>query len=63
MFMNVMLDEAQIAKAISLIGINEMPALLRLALQSLIERESARQLSLLGGSEPTIMPVPRRRAL
>ena len=31
-------------------------------LKALIERESARRLALLGGSEPDLSPIPRRRA-
>lgn len=37
-------------------------ALLREALKALIERESARRLSALGGSEPGLEVPPRRRS-
>ncbi|MCU1321949.1 MAG: Antitoxin VapB32 [Acidobacteriaceae bacterium] len=63
MYMNIVLDEVQIAKAISLTGIKEISTLLQVALQALIERESARRLSLLGRSEPALTPMPRRCAL
>jgi hypothetical protein len=36
-------------------------ALMREALRALIERESARRLARLGGSEPNLSVVPRRR--
>ena len=37
-------------------------ALVREALRALIERESARRLAQLGGSEPELEAVPRRRS-
>jgi hypothetical protein len=39
----------------------EKSALVREALKALIERESARRLARLGGSEHKLMPVTRRR--
>ena len=55
------LDEALIAKARLLTGIEERTALLHEGLRALIARESARRLAQLGGSEPKVEPVPRRR--
>jgi Arc/MetJ family transcription regulator len=55
------LDDKLIAKAQALTGVQEKSALIRVALQALIERESARRLARLGGTEPDIRPVPRRR--
>ena len=52
-----LLDEAQ-----RLTGLTEKTALIRAALEALIERESARRLARLGGSEPDMQDVPRRRA-
>ncbi len=45
-------------------GLMERTALIREGLKALIERESARRLSLarLGGSEPQAKPIPRRRS-
>lgn len=57
----VALDDALLAKAQELSGLTERSALLREALKALIERESARRLALLGGSEPEIEAPPRRR--
>jgi hypothetical protein len=37
-------------------------ALVREGLRALIERESARRLARLGGSEPQLKPVPRRQS-
>ena len=46
------LDDELIAKAQAYTGIKEKSALVREALKALIERESARRLALLGGTEP-----------
>lgn len=43
-------------------GIKEKTKLLRLGLEALIERESARRLGKLGGTERQLKPIPRRRA-
>ncbi len=43
-------------------GVAEKTALIREALKSLIERESARRLADLGGSAPEMKDIPRRRA-
>lgn len=57
----VTLDDALVARAEGLCGVRERGALLREALKALIERESARRLARLGGSEPQLMEIPRRR--
>ena len=56
------LDDEIVAKAQDLTGLREKSALVREALKALIERESARRLSRLGGSEPKLKAPPRRRA-
>lgn len=55
------LDDELVARAQAFTGVKEKSALVREALKALIERESARRLAMLGGSEPQIEPVPRRR--
>ncbi len=55
------LDDDLIAEAQRLTGTSEKTALVREALRALIERESARRLARLGGSEPALDQVPRRR--
>ncbi|MGH8939266.1 MAG: type II toxin-antitoxin system VapB family antitoxin [Actinomycetes bacterium] len=55
------LDDHLLAVALRLTGTSEKSALVRAALIALIERESARRLARLGGSEPDIEPVARRR--
>jgi Arc/MetJ family transcription regulator len=59
--MTIILDDDLFAKARSFTGLTEKSALVREDLKALIERESARQLVLLGGSEPDLRAVPRRR--
>lgn len=55
------LDDDLLAKAQAMTGLNEKSALVREALKALIERESARRLARLGGSEPALTPIPRRQ--
>jgi Arc/MetJ family transcription regulator len=54
-------DDALVDRAQRLTGLTEKTALVREALKALIERESARRLALLGGSEPELQRVPRRQ--
>jgi Arc/MetJ family transcription regulator len=55
------LDDDLLAKAQAFTGVKEKSALVREALKALIERESARRLARLGGSEPDLAVAPRRR--
>jgi Arc/MetJ family transcription regulator len=55
------IDDELLATAQQLSGIVEKAALVREALKALVERESARRLARLGGSEPRLRPPPRRR--
>jgi Arc/MetJ family transcription regulator len=57
----VTLDDALLTKAEAYTGLTEKSALMREALKALIERESARRLARLGGTEPDLKPIPRRR--
>jgi len=56
------LDDDLVAEAQRLTGTSEKSALVREALRALIQRESARRLARLGGSDPTLAEPPRRRA-
>lgn len=56
------LDDDLLAKAQALTGITERTQLVREALRALIQRESAKHLSLLCGSEPQLRDVPRRQS-
>lgn len=55
------LDDELLAKAQACTGLKEKSLLVREALKALIERESARRLARLGGTEPGLKPAPRRR--
>ena len=56
------IDDDLLAKALALTGMTEKSGLIREALRALIARESARRLARLGGSEPQLEPVCRRRS-
>lgn len=56
------LDDALVVKAQALTGLREKSNLIREALKALIERESARRLARLGGTEPDLEAPPRRRS-
>ena len=56
------IDGDLLAEAQDLTGVREKSALVREALVALIARESARRLARLGGSQPHLKPVPRRRS-
>jgi len=55
------LDDELLSEAQRLTGMTEKTALVREALRALIERESARRLARLGGSQPALSGIPRRR--
>ena len=57
----IALDDDLLEKAQALTGLSEKTPLMRAALQALIERESAKRLALLGGSEPDLKNIPRRQ--
>ena len=59
----IVLDDELLAKAQALTSLQEKSGLVKEALKALIERESAKRLASLGGTEPQIKPVPRRQAL
>lgn len=56
------LDDELPAEAQRLTGTTEKSLLVRQALKALVERESARRLAALGGSQPDLSQVPRRQA-
>jgi Arc/MetJ family transcription regulator len=56
------LDDDLVRTAQQYTGLVEKTALVREALKSLIERESARRLAAMGGTAPKIEDIPRRRA-
>ena len=56
------LDDELLEKVQSLTGPMDKTALVREALKALIQRESAKRLAALGGSEPSLDRPPRRRS-
>ncbi|MBM3318848.1 MAG: type II toxin-antitoxin system VapB family antitoxin [Candidatus Eisenbacteria bacterium] len=55
------IDDALLEQAARLTGVTEKTSLVRMGLQALIARESARRLGELGGSESRLRPIRRRR--
>ena len=57
----MILDRELLAHASRLTGIKEKTAIVHAGLEALISRESAKRLAALGGSQPDLQPIPRRR--
>jgi Arc/MetJ family transcription regulator len=57
----IALDDDLLTEAQRLTGMTEKTALVREALGALIERESARRLARLGGTDPSLTSIPWRR--
>ncbi len=57
----VTLDDDLLAKATKMMGGLDRSTVLREGLKALIERESAMRLAQLGGTQPKLQPIPRRR--
>ncbi|MDO9567724.1 MAG: type II toxin-antitoxin system VapB family antitoxin [Candidatus Desulfaltia sp.] len=55
------IEDKLIDKAIKLTGIKEKTALVKLGLEALIARESARRLAKLGGTQKQLQEIPRRK--
>jgi Arc/MetJ family transcription regulator len=55
------IDDELLAKAAKLAGPMDRTAMVSEGLKALIERESARRLARLGGTQPTLKAAPRRR--
>jgi Arc/MetJ family transcription regulator len=57
----ITLDDDLLESARTMTGIQERSTLVHEGLRSLIQREAARRLALLGGSSPELVAAPRRR--
>jgi Arc/MetJ family transcription regulator len=56
------IDETLIHEAMKLTGVKEKTSLVRMGLEALIAKESARRLADLAGTERGLIPIPRRRS-
>jgi Arc/MetJ family transcription regulator len=56
------LDDELLAQAQELTGLKEKSSIVREALKALVQREAARRLARLGGTEPDLRAPPRRRS-
>lgn len=56
------IDDDLVRRAADLTGVREKTTLVRLGLEALIARESARKLANLAGADKDVKPVRRRRA-
>jgi len=55
------IDDTILKKASRLTGVKEKTALVRMGLEALVASCSAQRLAALGGTEPHIKHIPRRR--
>jgi Arc/MetJ family transcription regulator len=55
------IDDELLAKAAELTGIREKTSLVRLGLEALLARESAKRLAALKGTEKNLEMIPRRK--
>jgi Arc/MetJ family transcription regulator len=62
MRITVDIDDQLIKRAARLTGVQEKTLLVRLGLEALISREAAKRLIRLGGSEPHLKDIRRRRS-
>jgi Arc/MetJ family transcription regulator len=56
------IDNGLLEQAGKLTGVSEKTALVRMGLQALISKESARRLAALGGTEKSLTSISRRRS-
>ena len=56
------IDDKILEKASQLTGVKEKTSLVRLGLEALIARESAKRLAKLGGTEDNLRSIPRRKS-
>jgi hypothetical protein len=57
----LIIDEKLVERARELTGIQEKTSLVREGLEALIARESGKRLAALGGTQPKLRRIPRRR--
>ena len=59
---SLIINDQLVERARQLTGIEEKTALVHAGLEALIAREAAKRLAALGGSQPQLNPIPRRRS-
>ncbi len=57
----IAIDDELFAKAQEFAGVTEKSAVMREALKAFVEREAARRLARMGGTQPNAKAPPRRR--
>jgi hypothetical protein len=57
----LIIDDKLLERARTLTGIQEKAALIRAGLEALIAREAGKRLAALGGTQPKLPNIPRRR--
>ena len=57
----VTIDDELLARAMEYSDVKQVPALIRKALQEYVHIEASRQLARMGGTEPGLQYIPRRR--
>lgn len=58
----LIIDDSLLDRARALTGIQEKTALVRAGLEALIARQAGRRLAALGGTQPKLAKIPRRRS-
>lgn len=58
----LIIDDALLDRAREATGIQEKTALVKAGLEALIAREAGKRLAALGGTQPKMSAVPRRRS-
>jgi Arc/MetJ family transcription regulator len=58
----LIIDDALLERAREATGIQEKTALVRAGLEALIAREAGKRLAALGGTQPKLSDIPRRRS-
>ena len=58
----LIIDDQLLERARLLSGLKEKTAIVHAGLEALIARESAKRLAALGGTDPDVKPIPRRRS-
>jgi len=59
----LIIDDSLLERARALTGIQEKTALVRTGLEALIARLAGRRLAALGGTQPMLAKIPRRRII